>query len=180
MKTKVWMLVLSVSVAAVAAASAEDAGAVFGAPVAALQTAVRESNEKLENAVVSDRTSTVSVPLNAKTVKCSSADYSAMMLKVLVPDLAGLTVLNHRNTNEGAPCVAAGVCSVKLGPKTILEAGEGVDQIKVRVVLRKQTSIQGEVCHVSLVETVATTIRGVPFFHERVQEVPQRTAADCR
>ena len=177
---KIWMLVLGVSLTAATAALAEDASGVFGAPVAALQTAVRASNEKLANAVVSDRTATVSVPLNAKTVKCSSADYSALMLKVLVPDLAGLTVLNHRNTNEGAPCVAAGACNSTLGIKNILGSGEGVDQIKVRVVLRKQTAIQGEVCHVSLIETVATTIRGVPFFHERVQEVAQRTAADCR
>lgn len=178
MTMKTWMLVLGVLAAAIPA-GAEEAGAVFAAPFAALQTAARTSNAKAGLAIVSDRTTTVSAPLNAKTVKCSAADYSGPMLKVLIPALADLTVLNHRNTREGAPCVAAGRCG-EVNPQDILKAGEGVDQIKIRVVLRKETAIEGEVCHVSLIETVATTIRGVAFRHERVQEVAERAAADCR
>lgn len=177
MTMKAWVLV--VSVLAAVPGRAEEAGAVFAAPLAALQTAVKASNAKAGLAIVSDRTSTVSAALNAATVKCSRADYSEPMLKVLIPALADLTVLNHRNTREGAPCVSAGACGA-MGPRDILRTGEGVDQIKVRVVLRKETAIEGEACRVSLIETVATTIRGVAFSHERVQEVAQRTAADCR
>ena len=178
MTMKAWMLALGV-LAAAGAAGAQEAGAVFAAPMAALQTAVKASNEKAALNIISDRTTTVSADLNAKTVKCSAADYSGPMLKVLVPGLADLTVLNHRNTREGAPCVAAGRCG-PIGPQDILKSGEGVDQIKIRVVLRKETAIEGEVCHVSLIESVATTIRGVEFRHERVQEVAERAAADCR
>jgi hypothetical protein len=179
MKMKAWVLVLGACLAATTPAGAEEAGAVFAAPLAALQTAVKSSNAKAALNIVSDRTTTVGADLNSKTVKCSAADYSGPMLKVLVPGLADLTVLNHRNTREGAPCVAAGRCG-RFNPQDILKAGEGVEQIKIRVILRKETAIEGEVCHVSLIETVATTIRGVDFHHERVQEVAERAAADCK
>jgi len=134
----------------------------------------------LEGAVVRDQTTNVAVDLNSKTVKCSAADYSMPMLKVLVPGLADLTILNHRNTKEGAPCVAAGRCGEDLGPESILKSGDGIEQVPVRVVLQKVATIDGEICHVSLVETVTTTIRGLSFFHERRQEVADRNAADCR
>lgn len=133
-----------------------------------------------DNLVIRDRTTTVSVDLNDQTVKCSAADYSAPMLKVLVPALAGLTILNHRNTAEGAPCLAAGQCKGNVGPRQILKLGAAVEQIPVRVVLKKELALDGAVCRVSLVETVTTKIRGVAFFHERREDVAERVAADCR
>jgi hypothetical protein len=168
--------------AAMAAALAVPAAANESAWADALAGGVAKpaAEAPLEGTIVRDQTTTVDVDLNAKTVKCSAADYSGPMLKVLVPGLADLTVLNHRNTREGAPCVAAGRCGEDLGPESILKAGDGIERIPVRVVLQKVTSIEGEVCHVALVETVTTTIRGLPFFHERRQEVADRSAADCR
>lgn len=172
-------IILAAMALAAVPVKAQEAGAVFAAPLAALQTAVRASNAKSALAIVSDRTTTVSVPLNAATVKCSRADYAEPLVKVLIPALAELTVLNHRNTREGAPCVSAGACR-QMSPQDILRGGEGVDQVKIRVVLRKETAIEGEVCRVTLIETVTTTIRGVSFSHDRTQEVAERTAADCR
>jgi hypothetical protein len=168
--------------AAMAAAMAVPAAAGEAAWNAALAAGVDKpaARAQIDGDVVRDQTTTVKVDLNASTVKCSAADYSAPMLKVLVPGLAGLTVLNHRNTREGAPCVAAGRCGDGLGPDAILKSGDGAEQIPVRVVLKKVVSLDGDVCRVSLLETVTTTIRGVPFFHERQQEVAQRAAADCR
>ena len=131
------------------------------------------------DSVIRDQTTVVKVALNAKTVKCSAADYSMPMLKILVPGLAELTVLNHRNTREGAPCIAAGQCGER-GPQDILKSGDGIDEIPVRVVLKKVAELDGDVCRVSLVETVNAKVRGVPFFHERRQEVAERAAADCR
>lgn len=172
-------MIMAAAVLAAVPAKAQEAGAVFAAPLAALRTAVKASNAKAALAIVSDRTTTVSVPLGPATVKCSRADYAEPMLKVLIPALADLTVLNHRNTREGAPCVSAGSC-LQMSPQDILKGGEGVDEVKARVVLRKETAIDGEVCHVTLVETVTTTIRGVVFRHERAHEVAERAAADCR
>jgi hypothetical protein len=132
-----------------------------------------------EHSLLRDQTTVARVELNAATVKCSAADYSGPMLKVLIPGLADLTVLNHRNTREGAPCVAAGRCG-EIGPKDILKSGEGAERVPVQVTLKKVTELDGEVCRVSLVETVKTVIRGVNFFHERRQDVADRAAADCR
>ncbi|HEX4047202.1 MAG TPA: hypothetical protein VH309_05185 [Elusimicrobiota bacterium] len=133
-----------------------------------------------DHSVIRDETTVVKVDLNPQTVKCSAADYSGPMLKVLVPALADLTVLNHRNTREGAPCLAAGRCGEGVGPETILKSGDGSDEVPVRVVLKKLADVEGDVCHVSLVETVTANIRGAAFFHERRQAVADRTAADCR
>lgn len=132
-----------------------------------------------EGRLVSDKTSLVSVALNPRTVKCSAADYSMPMLKVLVPGLAELTLLNHRNTREGAPCVAAGECG-KFRPEDILAAGEGTVSVPVRVILRKLAEVDGEGCRVTLIETVHTKIRGIAFFHERRHELAERVAEDCR
>jgi len=129
--------------------------------------------------VLSDKTTEVSVVLDKTTVKCSQADYAAPMLKVLIPALAELTILNHRNTAEGAPCVSAGNC-FEMGPELILGGGAGTERIPVRVVLSKQIYEAGGKCHVSLVETVSTVIRGTPFFHERRQVVADRVVDDCR
>jgi hypothetical protein len=173
-------------VSASRAGAAVDSDAAFaGAANAATVAALRGAKDQRALAtgaesVVRDQTTTVGVDLNAQTVKCSAADYSMPMLKVLIPNLAALTVLNHRNTKEGAPCVAAGQCGAALGPQSILGSGAGSERIPVRVVLKKVAQLDGAVCHVSLVETVTTEIRGVPFFHERQQAVADRAADDCR
>ena len=166
--------------AASEAAAAEGARAFLDASAASFAAPAQAPTPDLEGRVMSDKTTDVGVELDAKTVKCSAADYSGPMLKVRVPGLADLTVLNHRNTRECAPCIAAGRCSATLGPKDILKSGEGSETVPVRVVLKKVLSLEGDVCHVTLVETVTTAIRGVPFFHERLQDVADRPAADCR
>jgi hypothetical protein len=191
-RTPAAALALVAGLAAVAAAAgaaagtdAEFAGAASAAAATAAQgaraqKALAQSTANGGESVIRDQTTTVSVDLNAQTVKCSVADYSAPMLKVLIPDLAELTVLNHRNTREGAPCVAAGKCGDTVGPQNLLSDGAGTDRIPVRVVLKKVSTLDGDVCHVSLVETVTTEIRGVAFFHERAQDVADRAPADCR
>jgi|GEM_PF-5221690 len=173
-----------VSVSAAAVNSDAEFAGTAGAVAATAQAGRAELRSlgaaQAGGSVVRDQTTPVDVDLNAQTVKCSAADYSAPMLKVLVPGLADLTVLNHRNTREGAPCIAAGKCSATVGPQTILQSGAGTVRAPIRVVLKKVAAIDGDVCHVTLVETVTTQIRGVPFFHEREQAVADRAAADCR
>ncbi|MBI3550896.1 MAG: hypothetical protein HY077_00135 [Elusimicrobia bacterium] len=191
LKTQLAALGLVASLASVSVAAFDaDFSAAGPAARAAIETAKTQDSVSVAatsvrplgaESVVRDQTSVVPVDLNTKTVKCSAADYQAPMLKILVPALAELTVLNHRNTREGAPCVAAGRCMPGgAGPDDILKAGEGREKIAVRVVLKKTAELDGEVCRVTLVETVSTKVRGVPFFHERRQEVAERSPADCR
>src|SRR5262249_16938805 len=65
-------------------------------------------DQEYKEEVVHQTTTPVEVALNEQTVLCSHADYSALYLKVLIPKLASLTLLNHQNAGAGAPCVAAG------------------------------------------------------------------------
>lgn len=187
------VMVLGISAACIAlsapvsAAAATDA--VFAREAREIQTTVlrearsaaaaRDAFRGPDQALLRDQTTMVHVALNAKTVKCSRADYSEPQLKILIPALAELTVLNHRNTSEGAPCVAAGPCGT-LNPADILKPGEGTENIPVRVVLKKVAALDGGICRVSLVETIKTEIRGVPFFHEESHAVAERVADDCR
>jgi hypothetical protein len=184
-KGTVWAAAI-VLAAAVTARAESDAS--FARDLRLVETAVRGAPAsargafaapKADPSIVRDQTTTVKVELNKATVKCSAADYSSPMLKVLIPGLAELTVLNHRNTREGAPCVAAGPC-FELGPDAILKGGAGSENVPVRVTLKKEVFKDGDVCRVTLVENVLTEIRGVKFFHERRQDVAERSPEDCR
>ena len=135
----------------------------------------------LIESVIRQTKTNVDIPLNPSTVKCSHADYTLPNLKILVPGLAPLTVLNHRNRNEGAPCVAAGECAPGNEPKDLLDASRPTETVPVRVRLTRVTSIDHEQkkCSVWLSEKVATDVRGIKFRHERTQDLGERAYEDC-
>lgn len=175
---KTWMAVMACALAAPAGAESDLA---FAKELAGAAAQVRLTQASQKAATLSDRTTELDVLLNAETVKCSARDYSASFLKVLIPGLADVTLLNHRNAGEGAPCIAAGRCRGFDEPQALLSrGGERVERVPVRVVLKKETALDGELCRVTLVETVNAVIRGVPFFHERRQDLAERVPADCR
>lgn len=128
-------------------------------------------------------TRTIHVDLNPKTVLCSKADYSMPMLKVLIPELAGITLLDHQNTGAGAPCVTTGqVCDFDgVGPEAILQGRSGRESIQVEVIAERFESIdhQTQKCEVMLKETVNTVIRGQTLTHERWADLGQRNYQDC-
>lgn len=137
--------------------------------------------------VLSDQTTDLEIDLNSKTVKCSARGYMSPNLKVLVPGLADITVMNHRNPGEGAPCIAAGDCfgtgqTPGITPEDILQSGTGVDTVPVRVILTRVSlpDHEAKVCNVTLKEEIHAIIRGVPFYHLRAQEMAKRNLADCR
>ncbi|HEY4178611.1 MAG TPA: hypothetical protein VGM90_17305 [Kofleriaceae bacterium] len=131
--------------------------------------------------VVHDTTTHVSLALNEQTVLCSSADYSATFLKVLIPQLAGLTLLDHQNLGAGAPCVAAGQCEPGRMPEDIIDASspsEGVD-INVKAVREDVADADAQTCTTTLIERVHVTIRGFEFVHERTAPLGSRAFSDC-
>src|SRR4051812_13679246 len=81
----------------------------------------------------------VPVDINENTVLCLSADYSAPVLKVLVPQLAQLTLLNHQNTGAGAPCLTTNEsCMASPGhtpasPTDIIKGRPGRENVSVIV-----------------------------------------------
>jgi hypothetical protein len=138
-----------------------------------------ETREEL----VHETTTSVDLELTPETVLCSHADYSANFLKVLIPELASITLLDHQNTDAGAPCVAAGECAPfgDHAPSDILDEAdpsETVD-ITVRAIRVDEIDHEAQTCNTTLRERVDLIIRGVPFAHERHASVGSRPYGDC-
>jgi len=134
-----------------------------------------------EEVLVHDTTTAVEVALNEDTVLCSAADYGALYLKVGLPQLAKLTLLDHQNVGAGAPCVAAGICTTGNMPQDIINPNHPTEtvQINVKAFRADEVDTAADTCSTYLVERVAVTIRGVEFTHERTAPLGSRKVADC-
>jgi hypothetical protein len=142
-------------------------------------SAAVETREEL----VHETTTTVELALTPETVICSHADYSATFLKVLIPQLASLTLLDHQNTDAGAPCVAAGECAPfgDHAPADILDEADTTEPVDVTVRATRVNEIdhEAQTCTTSLIERVDVVIRGVSFGHERYASLGTRPYTDC-
>ncbi|GAB4024862.1 MAG: hypothetical protein Fur0010_28070 [Bdellovibrio sp.] len=54
----------------------------------------------------SNKTHEIEIVLNQSTVQCSTAAYGASFLKILIPQLSEMTVLDQRNFVANASCVS--------------------------------------------------------------------------
>lgn len=129
------------------------------------------------NTVVSERT--VILPVDLTKVKLSNSGYSSHIVKVLIPELADVTIANHRNEDEDAPCLATYEAMkveevVQNKPETI--------EVPLKITLKKHTWVDEEnkVCKVGLQELVEGNIRGFNFVHDRWMDMPDRHLEDCR
>ena len=131
--------------------------------------------------IVHDTTTTTTVKLDASTVLCSAADYSGPHLKVLIPKLGALTLLNHQNTGAGAPCVAAGACGPGHMPSDVIDAAHPTETVNLHVqaVRQDEVDVAAQTCSTYLIERVNVNIRGLDFKHERSVELVSRPFADC-
>lgn len=121
----------------------------------------------------------LNVDVSTAKMKLSNAGYSSLTLKVLVPELADVTVLDHRNVGEGAPCLATYDANT---PEEIIQGRPTIDQVQFTIVLQKTTQLDpvAQTCKVSLNELIDGKIRGFLFSHERTIVVGNRNVADCR
>jgi uncharacterized protein (TIGR03382 family) len=131
--------------------------------------------------VVHDTTTNVEIDLNASTVLCSSADYGALFLKIGIPELAALTLLDHQNVGAGAPCVSAGACYPGHEPSDILDPTKPTETvaINVKAVRLDEADATEQTCTTTLVERVHVNVRGLDFLHERLAPLGSRPFADC-
>lgn len=141
-------------------------------------------------AIVSDHVVTVPIEINSKLVKFSRADYSMPTVKILIPAMADVTLLDHRNTREGAPCLAAYLAN---SPDDVIQNRDGKETADLHIVLRRLAELKTretedvkgaktvrQVCQILLVEQIETQIRGQRFQHERMAQLPDRNTADCK
>lgn len=131
--------------------------------------------------LIHDTTSSVDITLDTNTVLCSAADYGALYLKVGMPELARLTLLDHQNVGAGAPCVAAGACKPGNMPADIIDPAHPTEtvQINVRAFRADEADSVAQTCETTLIERVHVNIRGFEFTHERSASLGSRRFADC-
>jgi MYXO-CTERM domain-containing protein len=147
--------------------------------LASSASAAVETREEL----VHETTTSVDLELTPDTVICSHADYSSTFLKVLIPQLASITLLDHQNTDAGAPCVAAGECAPfgDHAPDDILDEMDTTETVDIGVRASRVDEIdhEAQACTTTLIERVDVVIRGVPFFHQRSSSLGSRPYGDC-
>ena len=113
------------------------------------------------------------VEMEVTGAKVTSLGYGALTPKILIPEMAKHTALNHRNFGEEAPCLA--------GEEEIII----VDPIVVPVDIKRELHMDlsgaagDNLCGVTLVEIVNATVKGKEFFHILRTPMPQRELADC-
>jgi hypothetical protein len=129
---------------------------------------------------ISSRTVTVPVDISSAKVVLTNKGYgTTYLVKVLVPALAGPTLMNHRNEGETAPCLATyqtnKIDDVVQGHPETINA-----DMKIELTKSSYVDEAEKLCHVTLTETITTTIRGFDFIHARDTEMPTRDPADCQ
>lgn len=121
---------------------------------------------------------TLPVDISSTRLLMSNAGYGdTYILKVIIPELADITFLNHRNPTAGGPCMATYETT---DVDAVIQGNPSVENVTFDVKLDKEAWFDGNVCQVSMTETVSGKIRGFNFQHTVFQEMPSRDKEDCR
>lgn len=144
-------------------------------------TATAHAELAYHESLVHDTTTPVEITLDASTVLCSAADYSGLFLKIGIPQLAALTLLDHQNIGANAPCVAAGSCQPGNMPSDLIDPDEPTEVVDINVQAYRgdETDSVAQTCQTYLVERVKVVVRGVEFTHERIAMLGSRPFVDC-
>jgi hypothetical protein len=129
--------------------------------------------------LISERDVKVQVDISTTQVRRSRSGYSAEVLKVLIPDLADVTLLDHRNEGEKAPCMATFQARQ---PEEIIQNNPAVEKVGLKITLTKVAWVNQETqqCEIHLEEHIAGKIRGFQFLHDREKSIATRSIEDCR
>lgn len=142
-----------------------------------LTAATASSNDEV---IISQKTVQLEVDLSTTGIRSSNLGYGdTFFVKILVPGLAKETILNHRNEGETAPCLAT-YDTYKV--EDVVKGNPAKEIHDFEIVQKKQLypNTTDNTCDVYLVETVATTVRGFKFVHERSSVLPKRHIDDCQ
>jgi len=133
----------------------------------------------VSNKVISETMVTLNIDISTTKVKLSGAGYSSPVVKVLVPDLADVTLLDHRNVGEGAPCLAT---YETFEPSDIIKNNPAVEKADFKIRLSKIATVNAtkNICEITLEESIRGEIRGFTFVHDRSKVIATRAIADCR
>lgn len=136
--------------------------------------------------VLKDVTTPITIEVTEKNVRCSAVGYGLSELKLNIPSLRWLAVLDHSNAENLGPCVTAGACSNPdlnregREPMDIIVSGDDRVHTDVRVILTEVFSKSGGKCFRSLEERVELNVRGVPFTHLVTESIGTLPVEECK
>lgn len=138
-----------------------------------------QARAQTNTVTLSEKIVQLNVEISPTNLKWSEADYSSPVVKVLVPELADVTILDHRNAGEGAPCLATYEAR---SPEDVIQNNPSVEKIDFQITLQKKLSpnLESQTCDVELIESIEGKIRGFKFVHDRHLSVGSRHIDDCR
>ena len=124
--------------------------------------------------VISEKIVSLPVDIGKAKLKFTNLGYGqTYFVKIIVPELAGKTILNHRNVGEDGPCLFTRDTSEL---NDVLQDKHEVVKTDFKITLIKSTYKNGETCHLTLVEDIEANIRGYHFEHRRSLPLPDRVA----
>tara|TARA_R110000868_G_scaffold132380_2_gene343108 strand:- start:38190 stop:38642 length:453 start_codon:yes stop_codon:yes gene_type:complete len=131
---------------------------------------------QFSSSIMSEKTVTLPVDISTTRLKFTNLGYSNFLVKVIVPELAEHTVMNHRNSGEDGPCLFT---YEAFQIDDVIQDNPIVEDIDFKITLVKESVVQGDVCKVTLTENVHAQIRGFFFQHSLTTQMPDRIPADC-
>lgn len=107
-------------------------------------------------------------------VKWTELGYGMITEKIIIPELAGSTVFNHRNSGEEGPCLRS---FRFMGAEAINMPEEF--SVDISIMNRYEINEEKVVCRVTMIEDVETVIEGVSFVHTYSKPMGFRHPDDC-
>lgn len=143
-----------------------------------LLTSLIVSAAQAESKILHQKKVLLPVNVSSAQLLLSNAGYGQIeILKIIVPELADVTFLNHRNPTAGGPCLAT---YDSYDPEDVIQGRPGIEKVLFTVKLTKETYASRDTCFVSMTESVEGMVRGYKFTHTVHQEMPARKLEDCR
>ncbi|MEH0860941.1 MULTISPECIES: hypothetical protein [Halobacteriovorax] len=131
-----------------------------------------------QTTVISERTVQLPVDISSAKLKWTNLGYGSIyFVKVIVPQLAGETFLNHRNVGEDGPCLFT---HDTRNVEDVVGDNPSIEDVDFKIKLSKQTiKLDEQKCGVVLIEDVRANIRGFEFQHTLRHTMPERHIDDC-
>lgn len=138
------------------------------------------ASAQVKEEVISRKVVHLPVDLSTAGIRLSNAGYgSTHFVKILVPQLAENTIMNHRNEGESAPCVAT-FQTFKV--EDVVQGNPEVLTVPFTIEVKRTVWFDTwrKKCEISLSEFIVANVRGFEFIHERTQALPERSEEDCK
>lgn len=138
-----------------------------------------QAQSLFKEVVMSESVHNLPVDVSTAKLKITTLGYGVPTLKVLVPEMADVTLLNHRNEGEEAPCIAT---YESMNLDDIIQGNPAVENVDFTITRTKMLQhFPGDVhCQVSVREDIHANIRGFNFYHSKTESVGTRHPDDCK